>query len=126
MRLVISKTIREIELDPLKKQISFEELKDVARKSLLGLGDTIKSTQKIPGMVLKKMYLTTVGGAARSIFLLQLDKKATVFVMLRLKKDKRVGENMTVNNPEFTKALQRNLGVVLSDIDSKQFDVIEL
>jgi hypothetical protein len=72
------------------------------------------------------MSVTSEGGAARAIFLMQLGQKGTIFIMLRLKKDKIVGANMTVANPHFKKALQRNIKIAINDLDLERYDTIEI
>lgn len=126
MELILTSSIKKAEYEPLQKLITFEILKKVAKKSLEGLGDTIKSSQKIQGTLLKKVYLTTTGGAARSIFLLQIDARRSVLVMARLKNDKKIGSNMTVDNPQFKRVLEKNLSSILLDLKFGRYEVFQI
>jgi len=36
--------------------------------------------------------------------------------MIRMKNDKQIGSNMTVQNPKFKKALDKNLSLILKDL----------
>lgn len=124
MELIITAQVKKSEYEPLQKWVSFEILKKAGRKSIEGLGDTIKSSKKIPGTLLKKIYITTPGGAARSIFLLRVGAEKCVLVMLRLKNDKKIGANMTVDNPKFRKVLDKNLDGILSDLAAGRYEVV--
>ena len=126
MELIVTKTLEEKELEPLKNVINLEILKNAAKKSIEGLGESIKTAVKIPETLLKKVYLTTSGGAARSIFLLKIKEDKTVLVMIRMKNDKKVGVNMTINNPKFKKALEKNLEGILKDLALGNYKKITL
>ena len=106
MELIVTKTVEEKELEPLKNVINLEILKNAAKKSIEGLGESIKTAVKIPETLLKKVYLTTSGGAARSIFLLKIKEDKTVLVMIRMKNDKKVGVNMVIDNPKLESILK--------------------
>lgn len=126
MKLLVTESIEKSEYQPLKKKVSLETLKKAAAKSLLGLGDTIKSSHKISGSVVKKLYLTSSGGPARAIFLLQINADTTILAMLRMKNDKQIGANMTVDNPAFKKVLDRNFDNIFRDLRAGKYSVIEL
>ena len=126
MKLVITASLKSTEYKPLSKVITLEILKKAAKKCLGGLGDSIKNTKKIPGTLLKKMYVTTPGGAARVVFLLHIDNKNSVLVMMRLKNDKQIGANMTVENPKFRKILEKNLDAILQDLKLGKYEVFEV
>lgn len=126
MKLVVTSTVAKNEYQEVSDVFSLEVLKLSARKALQGLGEKIKSTSKIPGTFLKKLYLTSSGGAGRVVFLLELSNNKSVLVMIRLKNDKQVGSNMTVKNAKFTKALEKNLESIVNDIkngDYQEFDL---
>ncbi len=126
MQLIITDSIRESEFTPLKEKFSLESIKTAAKKSIEGLGESIKSSTKIPSTSLKKLYLTGIGGAGRSIFLLKLKDKKSVLVMIRMKNDKQIGANMTVKNPKFEKALDKNLSTILADLEKGNYEEYEL
>ena len=126
MKLLIPHSLLRSEYEPLREMVPFDILKKSARKCLEGLGNAIKTTKKISGTILKKVYITAPGGAARVIFLLQVSASSAVFVMIRMKNDKQIGANMTVDNKKFKKILERNLEDVLNDLAADQYDVFDL
>lgn len=121
MELIITKKVDEKECRPLEREVPLAIIKTAARKALAGIGESIKSAIPISSTKLIKNYLTTPGGAARAIFLLQVGKDQVVLVVLRLKNDKRIGANMTVQNPKFKKVLEQNLDSILSDLEQGKF-----
>ncbi len=121
MKLIITASIEKNELEPVYAVFDLEIIKIAAKKSLQGLGESIKSTAKIPGTVLKKVYLTRSGGAGRVIFLLKVKDEKSVLVMIRPKNDKQIGANMTVQNSKFIKVLERNLALILRDLKSGNY-----
>ncbi|MDD3861660.1 MAG: hypothetical protein PHP74_02105 [Candidatus Gracilibacteria bacterium] len=122
MKLVIPKSINKIEFDFLRRVFSLEIVKIAAKKALQGLGENIKNSSKAPDTYLKKLYLTSSGGAGRAIFLLKIGAEKAVLVMIRLKNDKQIGANMTVKNPEFKKVLEKNLDLILRDLRSGNYE----
>ena len=126
MKLILTASIKKVEFEPLKRIFPLETVKVAAKKSLQGLGDNIKSSTKIPKTVLKKIYLTSTGGAGRAVFLLQISSLKSVLVMIKLKNDKQIGANMTINNPKFKKVLDKNLDLILTDLENGNFEEYEL
>ena len=126
MKLILTASIKKVEFEPLKRIFPLETVKVAAKKSLQGLGDNIKSSTKIPKTVLKKIYLTSTGGAGRAVFLLQISSLKSVLVMIKLKNDKQIGANMTINNPKFKKVLDKNLDLILADLKNGNFEEYEL
>lgn len=126
MKFIVTTSIKRIEFEPVKNVFSFDVIKTAAKKSLQGLGDTIKSSTKISGTYLKKVYLTSSSGAGRVIFLLKLNSEKSVLVMIRLKNDKKIGVNMTVQNPKFAKTLDRNLDIILKDLKGGKYEEFDL
>jgi hypothetical protein len=107
----------KLKFEPLKKIFDLEILKVAARKSLQGLGNNIKNSFKIPATVLSKIYLTGTTSAGRAIFLLKIGEEKSVLVMIKTKKDKQVGVNMTIKNPKFRKILDKNLISIIEDLE---------
>ena len=126
MKLVLTASIKKAEFEVLEKTFSLDVIKVATKKTLEGLGKEIKSTIKISSTTLKKIPLTSAGGAGRAVFLLKITDKNAVLVMIRLKNDKKIGVNMTVKNPEFKKALEKNLSLVVSDIENGNFEEFDL
>lgn len=117
MKLIITDSINKAEFEPLKKTFGLEIIKVAAKKSLQGLGDKIKSSFKIPATTLSKIYLTSSGSAGRAIFLLQINREKSVLVIIRAKKDKQIGFNMTIKHQKFQKILDKNLSLIISDLE---------
>lgn len=126
MKLILTTSIKEAEFELSKKTFSLEVIKAAAKKSLQGLGDNIKSSVKISKTVLKKLYLTSTGGAGRAVFLLKISSQKSVLAMIKPKNDKQIGANMTVDNPKFRKALDKNLDLILTDLKHGSFEEYEL
>jgi len=126
VKLVLTASIKKAEFGPLEKTFSLEVIKAVAKKSLQGLGKEIKSTVKISTTTLKKISLTSTGGAGRAVFLLMIGKEKAVLVMLRLKNDKQIGVNMSVQNLKFKKILEKNITLLLKDIENGDFEQYEI
>lgn len=126
MKLIITTSINESEFKPSEKTFSLEVIKAAAKKVFQGLGKNIKNSTKIAGTVLRKIHLTSTGGAGRAIFLLQISSVKSVLVMIRLKNDKQIGANMAVENPKFKKMLDKNLRLAISDIENGDFEEFEL
>ena len=121
MRLIITKTIEKMEFLPWKKIFSLKVIQAAAGKALKGIGKNIKSSAKLPKTCLKKLNLTSPGGAGRVIFLLEIDSKTSILVMLRSKSDKAIGANMTIKNPHFKKLLAKNINLISRDLDGGQY-----
>jgi len=126
VKLIITASIKGAEFEPLQNIFSLNVIKAAAKKASTGLGKTIKSSSKIPATCLKKIPLTSSKGAGRTVFLLQLKNKKTVLVMIRLKNDKKIGRNMTIQNPKFKKALNKNINLILKDLSKGNYEEFEL
>lgn len=126
MRLVIADSIYEKEFKPLELIFPIDLIRMAAKKSMCGLGENIKNSSKIPSTVLKKVYLTSSGGAGRVVFLLQVGGESSFLVILRLKRDKNVGENMTISNPKFKKALEKNLDLIFGEMKQGKYRAFEI
>lgn len=122
MQLIVTASIKKNEFEPLEDYFPLEAIKIAAQKSLEGLGESIKSSYKIPSTSLKKLYLTGKAGAGRAIFLLTIGTGKSALVMIRMKNDKQIGANMTVKNPKFKKALEKNLDMILCDLENEDYE----
>lgn len=126
MKLLITASVKATEFELLKGVFTLNVLKVAARKAIAGLGDSIKSSTNISNSTLKKVYLTSTGGAGRAIFLIQILGKKAVLVMVRMKNDKQVGTNMTVKNDKFRNLLDKNLEAIFHDLNRGDFEEYEL
>lgn len=89
-----------------------EILLKVAIKTAKGLGKKIGG---IADGVLLKNSLTGKGGAGRVVFLFLKNKEEITFLFLALKKDKKIGENVTLKNATVKKEIEKNLDLVAKD-----------
>ena len=123
--LILSHYIFSHELKPLANQVSVEDVKVGARKVLNGLAIEIKSPGSFPGI---KFYKIRIGShhQARMIVFLVLENQDVVPILVRLKKDKVMGENMAMNNPQVRKQLNSNLEHVFVDIRNNGYQEIDL
>lgn len=126
MKLILTASIRKAEFEPLQQTFTLDVIKIAAKKCLEGLGTKIKSSTKISSTILKKIPLTSTGGAGRATFLLQIVDNNAILVMLRLKNDKKVGENMSIDNPKFKKVFDKNLALLINDIGHDDYEEFEL
>jgi len=126
MKLVITKSIQTAEFDPSAEIFPLDIIKTAAVKAIVGLGKNIKNSSKLTGTRLKKTNLTTSNGAGRVLFLLKIGRGKAVLVMLRHKNDKKIGGNMSVENPKFKKALEKNIDMLLKDLKAGNYEEIDL
>lgn len=126
VKLILAASIRKAEFEPLQQIFPLGVIKIAAKKCLEGLGTKIKSSTKISSTILKKIPLTSTGGAGRAVFLLQIVNDKAISVMIRLKNDKKVGENMSVDNPRFKKVFDKNLSLLFNDIEHDDYEEFEL
>jgi phage-related protein len=126
MKLIVSKSIQATELSPNADIFPLDVIKTAAIKAIGGLGKKIKSSSKISGTQLKKISLTSSNGAGRVLFLLKVDKTKAVLVMLRHKNDKQIGANMSVANPKFKSLLEKNIDILLRDLEAGNYEEIDL
>ncbi len=123
--ILLCQSILKKELSPLKNHFSLAAIVSSAIKAKKGLGEEIKGSA-LRGTKLVKVYLTGERGAGRVIHLLIVSKDFWIPVVLRLKKDKQVGENITIHNPAFKKLLDKNIDLVLKDLKNGDFEKLSL
>lgn len=127
MSLIIPHSLKKSELFPNGELADIEIIKEAARKAEGGIGTTIKASLKLRATTLKKLSLTSSHGAGRVIFLLQIkEKKNSILLMLRSKNDKEIGENMTIANKKFKKVLEKNIDLMLKDLEKRNYEEIPL
>lgn len=77
------------------------------------------------GTKLIKIYATTVGGARRMVHLVDVASGDVFFLFYRTKND-RIGENITIKNPEFKRKLQEYLVILFEDLENDDFDTVDI
>ncbi|HBB02840.1 MAG: hypothetical protein US89_C0007G0023 [Candidatus Peregrinibacteria bacterium GW2011_GWF2_38_29] len=126
MKLIITDSIEKHELSALERVFSLSVIKVAAIKSLKGPGENIKNSISIPKTILRKIYITSSSGAGRAMFLLQIEAEKAILVIIRQKKDKQIGANMAVENPKFKKVLERNLDLIIRDLEVGKYKEYDL
>lgn len=121
--LVLTKYIAKNELKPLLKQISLEDLINGAQKVRQGLGISL---QKMNSMKFR-YFKVRIGRAAKArmiVFMISGSGKI-VPVLIRLKKDKKLGMNMAANNPAVLRQVDLNLAKIILDLERGDYEEIE-
>ena len=103
------------------KYFSKGDIKKYVQRAERGLGSEIKGSV-IPGTKLVKVYMTGKSGAGRMIILIYVRKEYYMPIIIRLKKDKIVGMNLSKGNQEFQDLLKKNLSLVVKDLEERNFD----
>ena len=124
--LIITESIKKKELESQEKVFPFDIVLKAASHACKGIGIEIKSSTKVKNSKLIKINLTSHSSAGRAIFLLEVNENDTILVMLRQKNDKKIGENMTVKNKYFKEELNKNLDLILTDIEKGLFEEFEI
>lgn len=125
MQLILTQHVAKHEFAPLKRRFTLDDILNGARKTVKGLGVHIKSPQKLENC---RFFKIRIGGnvAGRMIVLIILNKQNAVPLLIRLKKDKIFGMNMSMNNQSVIKELNKNLDKVLDDIRNNRYEKFAL
>lgn len=117
MIVVIADSIR-------RKEFTRGEIPPVDLEAILGgyaegIMVAIKGDALPKGSRLVKLYVTTVAGARRIVFLVDVETGTGFFLFYRGKNDP-IGTNITIKNPVFRKRLHIYLDLLHADIVSGQ------
>ena len=123
--LLIPKYIAKHELKPLLRYLSIEDIVNGAKKVSKSLAVEIKSPRALPGFRFFKVRIGQRSNARMIAFLLVANGKV-VPLLIRLKKDKLFGMNMSMNNQNVVAMMNRNLDHVLENIAEKDYEEFEL
>ncbi|MBD3330877.1 hypothetical protein GF354_05105 [Candidatus Peregrinibacteria bacterium] len=121
--LILSSYIANREFKPLQKSFSIDDLLDGARKVVKGLAQKVSI-----GRYDFQFFKVRIGSKVKGrmiVFAVSKNQKI-VPLLIRLKKDKKVGMNMSANNPFVVDQINRNLDQVLLDIEKGEFEEFEL
>jgi hypothetical protein len=121
MKIILCHTILKKEISPLLDYFSKGDIRKYVGKAAKGLG-VIVSGSRISDTQLIKVYMTGKQGAGRMIVLLYVKKEYYVPVVVRLKKDKIVGSNLSKGNRAFYDLIEKNLDLVMHDLQKGAFD----
>ena len=121
MRIILCHSILRKEINPLLKYFSKGDIEKYVEKAEKGLGIEISGSD-IPGTKLVKVCMTGRNGAGRMIVLIYVKNDYYLPVIIRLKKDKIVGMNLSKTNQAFQDLLERNLDLAKKDLIERNFD----
>jgi len=122
MSLIIGDTIRQKEFG---SEIPEPDREVIIRSARVDLATAIKGDQLPKGTRLLKAYATSPNGARRIVFLLEVEGADLFLLFYRNKKD-AVGANMTIQNKAFKAQLDKHLNSLRDDIDSGNFELVDL
>jgi len=114
MAVIISHRIKRKEFK--KGIINKNDLQKILDGFSEGIFTVIKGEDLPKGSRLIKVYSTTVAGAKRIVYLVDVSNNDAFFLFYRGKNDK-IGNNISINNPEFKKLLNTYLALLDGDIE---------
>ncbi len=118
MIVVIAHSIRKKEFK--RGEISRDNLQAILGGYAKGIAVTIKGEELPKGSRLIKLYVTTVAGARRIVFLVDVESGTGFFLFYRKKND-AIGKNITIKNPAFQNRLLHYLDLLQADISGENF-----
>ncbi|MFH1534247.1 MAG: hypothetical protein ABID64_04940 [Nitrospirota bacterium] len=118
--LILSSYIDKHELKPLQKYFSIDDLSRGAQKVLRGLGQKITPLKEKGEYHFFKVRIGN-GVKGRMIVFVVSKSRKVVPLLIRLKKDKKMGMNMSANNPHVVSQIEKNLEHVIEDIEQGKF-----
>ncbi|MEK7563254.1 MAG: hypothetical protein AAB544_02570 [Patescibacteria group bacterium] len=117
MIVVIAHSIRRKEFR--RGEIRPRDLEILLTSYAEGIAVPIKGEALPKGSRLVKLYVTTVEGARRIVFLVDVETGTGFFLFYRGKSD-IIGKNISIKNPSFRKRLLQYLDLLQSDIAAGQ------
>ncbi len=123
MALIISRRIKRKEFN--RGIITPNDFQTILEALQEGIYTIIKGENLPRGSRLIKIYATTVAGARRIVFLIDVASNDAFFLFYRSKKEK-IGKNISIQNQEFRKTLHTYLGLLDADIEIDNVDVYQV
>lgn len=123
--IIISTYIAKHELKPLKKYFKIEDIIEGGRKILKDLSTEIR----LPGVAHEfRFFKVRIGEKVkgRMIVFMVTKNMNIVPVLIRLKKDKKLGMNMAANNPDVVRQVIKNLDHILKNIEKKEYEEFDI
>ncbi|EKD93369.1 MAG: hypothetical protein ACD_28C00161G0002 [uncultured bacterium] len=118
MKVIFSHTLSKKEkIANVKKQIIEAYAK--------GIFTQIKGDKLPPHSSLIKIYTTTIRGAGRLVFLVDIKSTDGFFLFFRTKNDE-IGRNITIKNAKSRTQLHRYLELLKADLREKNYEVFEV
>ena len=119
--LILSDYIVKHELKPLRGYFGLEDLQNGAKKVVNGLGQEVSFSKGY------KFFKVRIGGKVKGrMIVFVVAGKKVVPLLIRLKKDKKMGMNMSANNPDVVRQVDQNLEKVIEDIEQGNFQEFEV
>lgn len=113
MTVIIAESIRRKEFK--RGEIPPADLETILGSFAEGIVVPIKGEALPRGSRLVKLYVTTIAGARRVVFLVDVESGTGFLLFYRTKNDP-IGRNITIQNPAFRKCLLRYLDLLQTDI----------
>ena len=123
MTVIIASSIRRKEFK--RGEIPPTDLEIILRSYEEGIMVPIKGEALPKGSRLVKLYVTTIGGARRIVFLVDVETSTGFFLFYRGKND-LIGKNITIKNPAFRIRLLQYLDLLQADITAGRFQTYAL
>jgi len=123
MKVIIAHSIRKKEFK--QGNIPPTDLETILTGFAGGISIAIKGESLPKGSRLIKIYATTVQGARRIVFLVDVQTNVGFFLFYRSKND-ALGKNISIKNPAFKRQLLLYLDLLAADIAASRFDAHEL
>jgi hypothetical protein len=120
MAVIISHRVKKKEFK--KGIIPENDLQKILDGFREGIFIVIKGENLPKGSRLIKVYSTTMTGARRIIYLVDVLSNDAFFLFYRSKNDK-IGKNISINNPEFKKTLHKYLALLYADLEIGAIDI---
>lgn len=123
--LIITQYIAKHELKALDRYFSIEDILEGGRKVLKKLGTEIKPPKKITDTRFFKVRIGKKDQGRMIVFVVTSSNKV-IPILIRQKKDKLFGVNMSINNNEVVNQLNKNLDHVLADIEDGKYEKFDI
>lgn len=111
------------ELFPI--EVVVEAARRVRDKVAIPLGPK-KKLFELPHAQYFKNDTTSSGGAGRIAWFVDRRNNTITPIVMVAKKDKRIGKNLAVSNPEFIKKFKANFALALEDLGNKNVEIVKL
>ncbi len=118
MKIIFAKSILK------KENINNQEKNLICKAFGKGIFDIIKGENLPSNSELIKIYMTTVLGARRVVFLVDVVTKDGFFLFYRSKND-LIGENISIKNKIFKETLKKYLHLLKFDLENREYELVE-
>jgi hypothetical protein len=122
--LIITRYILKHELAPILRNIDLQDLLIGAQKVRANLAVELKG-----GFVSQsvKFFKVRIGKKAKARMIVFLTTNNSIVpVVIKLKKDKKYGQNLSMNNEDVKNLISRNLDSIHKDVENGDFESYEV